>query len=63
MVSKINELGSKLNELSVLILLLLSFYDEKAYYRLQLESIPIYLPDTQLRSDPAPPEVSENLVE
>lgn len=60
--TKINELGSEFNELSALILLQLSFYDEKAYYGLQLESIPIYLPDTQLRSDPAPPEVSENLV-
>ena len=61
--TKINELGSKFNKLSVLILLLSSFYDEKAYYKLQLESIPIYLPNIQLRSDPAPTEVSEMLVQ
>lgn len=35
----------------------------KAYYELQLESIPIYLPNIQLRSDPAPTEVSETLVQ
>lgn len=59
--TKINELGSKFNELSVLILLIPSFYNEKAYYKLQLESIPIYLPNVQLRSHLAPTEVSEKL--
>lgn len=61
MVIKTNELGSKFNKLSGLILPQTSVYDEKAYYKLQLESIPIYLPNIQLRSDPAPTEVSEML--
>lgn len=63
MVTKINELGSKLNNLSVSILILSSFYDEKAYYKIQLESIPIYLHNIQLRFSPAPTEVSEMLVQ
>lgn len=63
MVTKVNELGSKFNKMSVLILLLSSFHDEKVYYKLQLESIPIYLPNIQLSSDPAPTEASEMLVQ
>lgn len=63
MVTKINELGSKLNNLSVLILILSSFYDEKAYYKIQLESIQICLHNIQLRFSPAPTEVSEMLVQ
>lgn len=59
--TKLNELGSKFNKLSVLILLLSSFYDEKVFYKLQLESIPIYLRNFQLRSDPASTEVNEML--
>lgn len=63
MVTKINELGSKLNNLSVLILIPSSFYDEKAYYKIQLESIPIHLHHVQLRFAPAPTDVSEMLVQ
>lgn len=62
-VTEINELGSRFNKLSVLILLLSSFYDEKSCYKLQLESIQMYLPNIQLRSDPSPTEVSETLVQ
>lgn len=62
-VIKINGLRSKFNQLSLFILLLTSFYDEKPYHKLQLGPIPIYPPNSQFKSDPAPTEVSEMLVQ